>query len=174
MRALARLAVASLEQRRQRLELETLEAQHHAAETALRAAEAKYRGIFENTVEGIYQTTPDGVYLSANPMLAQIYGYRSPDELMTCVRDISHQLYVDPQRRADFIRALEETDTVTDFEAQIFRKDGSVIWISENARAVRDDDGRLIFYEGTVQDISRRKETELKLLDSELLYHSLV
>ncbi|MFN0066723.1 MAG: PAS domain S-box protein [Limisphaerales bacterium] len=174
LRALGRLAVASLEQRRQRLELEQLEAQHHAAEAALRAAEAKYRGIFENTVEGIYQTSPEGLYLSANPMLARIYGYATPEELTASVRDITRQLYVDPNRRADFARALEATDTVTDFEAQIYRKDGSVIWISENARAVRGPAGRLLLYEGTVQDITRRKQMEFKLRDSELLYHSLV
>ncbi|HEY9636814.1 MAG TPA: PAS domain S-box protein [Coleofasciculaceae cyanobacterium] len=127
------------------------------AEEGLRQAEAKYRSIFENALEGIFQSTCDGHYVSANPALARLYGYSNPDELMERLTDIEHQLYVDPDRRAEFTRLLQENDAVSEFESQVYRKDGSVIWISENARAVRDNTGELLYYEGTVEDITERK-----------------
>ncbi len=130
------------------------------AVAALRAAEAKYRSIFENAVEGIFQTSPDGRYLDVNPTLARIYGYASTDELVFRVADIERQLYVDPDRRAEFVGIMQQHDTVTNFESQIYRQDGEVIWISENARAVRGANGDLLYYEGTVEDITERKNSE--------------
>lgn len=135
--------------------LESLERQQAAV--ALQQAEAKYRSIFENTIEGIFQTTHDGRYLSANPALARMYGYSSPAELLSQLTDIEHQLYVNPQARSHFIALLHAHDVVVDFESQIYRKDGSIIWISENARAVRDTHGHLLYYEGTVEDITERR-----------------
>ncbi len=130
------------------------------AVAALQAAEEKYRGIFENAVEGIFQTTPDGSYLGANPALARIYGYDSPADLMGGINDIKRQLYVDPNRRDDFVLLMQQHDIVTNFESEIYRKDGDTIWISENARAVRDAEGVLQYYEGTVEDITERKLSE--------------
>ncbi len=130
------------------------------AEHALQQSERKYREIFEQAVEGIFQTTPTGRFMNANPALAQLYGYLSPMELMQVVTNAGTQLYVDPQRRRDFIRCLEEQGIVTNFESQVYRKDGSVIWTSENARAVHDVHGTLLFYEGFVFDISARKQAE--------------
>jgi len=130
------------------------------AKEALRQAEAKYRSIFENAVEGIFQTTSEGRYLSANSSLARIYGYESPEELIQNLSDIGSQLYVEPARRAEFTRLMQEQRAVSEFESQVYRKDGSVIWVSENSRAVRDASGRLLYYEGTVEDISARKEAE--------------
>ncbi len=128
------------------------------SEEALQQAEAKYRSIFENALEGIFQTTTDGHYVSANPALARLYGYSTPAELIARLTDIEHQLYVEPERRAEFIRMLQENDAALEFESQVYRKDGSVIWISENARAVRDiNTGELLYYEGTVEDITERK-----------------
>ena len=144
------------------------------SESALLEAEQKYRGIFEHIVEGIFQTSPEGYYLSANTALARIYGYSSPDELKNNVTDIGRKLYVEPGRRAEFIQLMQEHDTVTDFESRIYRKDGSIIWIAENVRAIRDDRGRLRYYEGTVEDITQRKAAEENLRNSEALYHSLV
>ncbi len=144
------------------------------ADAALLEAEQKYRGIFEHIVEGIFQTSPDGHYLSANPALARIYGYESPEELMACVRDIARKLYVEPGRRDEFIQLMQQHDVVTDFESRIYRKDGSIIWIAENVRAVRDGQGALRHYEGTVEDITQRRLAEERLRDSETLYHSLV
>jgi diguanylate cyclase (GGDEF)-like protein/PAS domain S-box-containing protein len=134
------------------------------AEEALQQAEANYRSIFENTLEGIFQSTCDGRYVSANPALARLYGYSTPTELVARLTDIEHQLYVEPYRRAEFIRLLQENDAVSDFESQVYRKDGSVIWISENARAVRDTNtGELLYYEGTVEDITERKRAKEQL-----------
>ncbi|HEY9748712.1 MAG TPA: EAL domain-containing protein [Allocoleopsis sp.] len=139
------------------------------AEEALRQAEAKYRSIFENAVEGIFQTTTDGQYLTANPMLATIYGYDSPAELIATLTDIQHQLYVDPSSRAEFMRLIQAQEAVWGFESQIYRKDGTVIWISENARTIRDQQGQLVGYEGTVEDITRRKQAEEELHKREAL-----
>ncbi|GEM_PF-3495720 len=130
-----------------------------AAIAALRTAEEKYHGIFENSVEGIFQTTPEGAYISANPALAAIYGYESPAELMRSVRDIRCQLYVSPTRRAEFVQLMEEHDTVCDFESEIYRKDGTKRWILENVRAVRKG-GHVCYYEGAVQDITERKRAQ--------------
>lgn len=133
------------------------------AELALRQAEEKYRGIFENATEGIYQTTIEGQYLSANPALAEIYGYSSAQELIEQIVDISCQVYVHPQRRAEFTQQLTENGFVSDFEAQVYRKDGEMIWISESARAVRDSDGQILHYEGVAIDITDRKHAEIAL-----------
>ncbi len=138
------------------------------ADAALRNAEAKYRSIFENAVEGIFQTSPDGHYLSANPALARIYGYASVDDLMAGLTDIAGQLYVSPERRDEFVRVLAAHDEVHDFVSQVYRKDGTVIWISEDCRAVRDPSGRIVYYEGMVQDITEQKTAETQLLHDAL------
>jgi PAS domain S-box-containing protein len=128
---------------------------------ALRRAEQKYRSIFENATEGIFQTTPEGKYLSANPALARMYGYDSPGELLADLVDISRQLYVEPDRRWKFTLAMRNDGEIHDFESQIYRRDGTIIWISENAHAVHDElNGELLYYEGMVQDITRRKAAE--------------
>ncbi|NER84370.1 MAG: PAS domain S-box protein [Leptolyngbya sp. SIO1D8] len=137
--------------------------QRTQAEEALRQAEAKYRNIFENTVEGIFQTTTDGRYLSANPALARIYGYKSADEMMREVTSIQQQLYVDPQRRQEFVAALQRDRAVTNFESQVYRQDGTVIWVSENSRSVSNEHDEILYYEGTVEDITHRKEAEAAL-----------
>ena len=110
----------------------------------------------------------------ANAALARIYGYASPEELKSSLTDIGRSLYVIPGRREEFIRLMQEHDVLTGFESQIYRKDGSVIYISENCRAVRDEQGRLLYYEGTVEDITQRQQAEDRLRHSEALYHSLV
>jgi diguanylate cyclase (GGDEF)-like protein/PAS domain S-box-containing protein len=134
-------------------------------ERALTETARTYRGMFEHAVEGMFQTSPDGRYLAANPALARIYGYHSPDELIASVVDIASQLYVDPGRRDHFVDAIARDGVVSGFESRIRRKDGNEIWISEHVRAVRDPgSGELLYYEGTVQDISRRKDVEQRLL----------
>ncbi len=124
---------------------------------ALREAERRYYSLFENAIEGIFRTTLDGQYLDANPALARIYGFESAQELIAKLKDIRHQLYVDPSRRDEFMGLIKARGVVANFEAQIYRKNGEVIWISENARAVHDPDGHVICYEGTVEDITERK-----------------
>ncbi len=130
------------------------------AEAALRHAEEKYRAIFEHTAEGIFQTDAEGRYLSANPALARLYGYDSPDALMAQARNVAQQLYVEPGRRMEFVRLMEAQDIVTDFESEVHCQNGTRVWISESARAVRDEAGTLLCYEGTVQDITERKALE--------------
>jgi diguanylate cyclase (GGDEF)-like protein/PAS domain S-box-containing protein len=130
---------------------------------ALRETERRYRSIFENATEGIFQTSRDGRYLNVNPALAKLYGYESPEQLTTGLRDIQQELYVNPQRRQQFTDLMQIQGTVVGFESQIRRRDGAVIWISENARAVRGADGELLFYEGTVTDITDRKQYEVQL-----------
>jgi len=130
------------------------------AEAALRQAEHQYRTIFENAVEGIFQTTSDGRYLNANPALAEILGYASPEELIAHLTDIGCQLYVDPHRRAEFIHLVQQQGTVSEFESQVYCKDGRIIWISENAHTIRDASGKVLAYEGTVRDITERKQAE--------------
>ena len=132
------------------------------AEDAQHHAEEKFRGLFENAVEGIFQTTPEGRYLSANPALARMYGYASPADVIEKVEDVTRVLYVDPRRREEFKREIEERGFVHGFEYQIRRKDGTKIWVSENARAVRAADGKLLYYEGTIEDITDRKRSELE------------
>ncbi len=149
-------------------------AERKRAETALRAAEEKYRGIFEDAVEGIFQSTADGRYLVANPTLARMYGYDSVAELQAAMTDIGERLYVDPSRRTEFQRRIAQDGTVNHFESEVYRRDGSVIWISEHARAVKDATGALLYYEGTVEDITDRKanEAELEKLNQQLVQTS--
>ncbi len=130
-------------------------------EQELRSAEEKYRSIFENAIEGIFQTTLEGRFLNANPALARIFGYESPDALIREVRDISREIYMDPKRRAVFTKLIREKGEVTDFETEIKRKDGTTLWISERARAVCDASGRCLYLEGTTEDITARREAEV-------------
>src|ERR1043166_4472865 len=129
----------------------------------LREAEAKYRDIFESAQEGIFQTTPDGRYLSANPALARMLGYDTPEELLASVTDIRRQLCVRPESRAELKRRLEDEGHVREFENEIYRKDGSIIWTSVNARVVRDAQGAVLYYEGTSQDITERRNADAQL-----------
>ena len=119
-----------------------------------------YYGIFDHLVEGVFRTTTDGHYSLANVALARIYGYDSPAELVASIKDIARKLYVEPGRRDEFVRLMQEHDTLSGFESKIYRKDESIIWISENCRAVRNADGKLLYYEGTVEDITERKRAE--------------
>ncbi len=130
------------------------------AQEALHESEQKYRSIFEHAVAGMYQTTLGGQYLAANPTLARTLGYESPEEMMRLAPDLEHGFYVDQARRAEFRRRVEEQGTVSEFESQVYRKDGSIAWVSENARAIRDAEGTLIGFEGTTVDISERKRAE--------------
>jgi len=129
--------------------------------------ELMYRSIFENAIEGIFQTTPSGQYLNVNPALAKMYGYDSVEDLIEGLTAIDNQLYVDPNRRAEFISLMQANGVVRSFESEIYRKDKSTIWISENARAVFDSSGTLSYYEGMVEDITERKRLEAQLLASE-------
>lgn len=127
------------------------------------AGEASYRAFFDHAIEGIFRTTPSGHYLAVNQALADIYGYASPEALIVGLTDISAQLYVDPRRRDEFRDRMQSNDVVMHFVSEIYHRSGKRIWISENARAVRDWSGELICYEGTVEDVTEKFEQERTL-----------
>lgn len=133
------------------------------AEEARHKAEANYRTIFENALEGIYQTTPDGHYLSANPAQARIFGYPTPQELMADVNDVGRQHYANPRRRDEILDLIHKNGYIQDYEVEVYDRFGRVIWVSENARAIYDENHNLLRYEGSVQDISERKRVDEEL-----------
>lgn len=130
------------------------------AEEALQRAEEKYRTMVERATVGFYQTTPDGKLLTANTSFARMLGYESPEDMLTSLNDIGNSFYVDPGRREEFIRAIQPQGSVTGFESRAYRRDGSIMWVSEEVRAVCDDQGTVIRYEGTIADITQRKRAE--------------
>ncbi|WP_159878279.1 putative bifunctional diguanylate cyclase/phosphodiesterase [Aquitalea denitrificans] len=130
---------------------------------ALAQAEMRYRTIFEHAQEGIFQSSKTGRYLAANPALARLYGYASPEELILNLSDISCQLYVEAGRREAFLHLMATAGEVVNFESEVYRKDGKRIWISENAHVVSSENGCFLYYEGTVQDISERKHYQQQL-----------
>jgi PAS domain S-box-containing protein len=117
----------------------------------------KYRGIYENAVIGIFPSTPSGRLLSVNPALARLHGYDSPDEMITGVMDLGHQIFVDPQQRREFKGEIEKTGVIRGGEYQVYRQDGGKFWISVDARVVRDETGAISYFEGFIQDITERK-----------------
>ena len=137
---------------------------------ALRQAEANYRGIVENALEGIYQASASGQFRMANPRLAEILGYSSPSDLCQQISNPATQLHVNPDRYATFMAQMEQQGSVVEFESEVTRQDGSRIWISESARAVRNPAGQIEGVEGTVVEITQRKRdaAEIERLTTEL------
>jgi two-component system cell cycle sensor histidine kinase/response regulator CckA len=141
-------------------------------EGALPRAEINYRSIFEDAGDGIYQTTPDGKFLAANPAMARMLGFASPEELIRERTDIARQGYARPELREEFKRLLERDGTVHGFEYEACRKNGGKVWVSETARAIRDADGRVTLYEGFFKDITERKRAEEELRQAVSLLQS--
>jgi diguanylate cyclase (GGDEF)-like protein/PAS domain S-box-containing protein len=131
-------------------------------EQALRQAEEKYRAIFQGAVVGMFRSTPGGRYIDVNPAMAHMLGYDSPQDLVASITDISQQVYVDPESREELTRLLREQGMVKNFECAVHRKDGSQMWFSANVRAVSED-GVLVGYEGTNEDITARKVAEERI-----------
>ncbi|HEN21065.1 MAG TPA: PAS domain S-box protein, partial [Desulfobacteraceae bacterium] len=143
-------------------------------EDALLESEEKYRSLFENAMEGIYQTTPEGRYIAANPALAKLFGYDSPQELMDTVSDIEKQQYANPGDRRTVMDIIKAEGFVKAFETQLLNKEGEPVWVSLTSRAIRNSKGDIIHYEGTMEDITERKRSERAILDSEEKYRILV
>jgi len=143
-------------------------------EADLQRAEEKYRKIYENATEGIFQSTFKGHFISVNPSFARIHGFDSPDELLRTVTDIGRQLWADPQRRLEMIHLLMSQGSVENFETRMLRKDGSLHWVSINARTVLDEQGNVLYHEGTMRDITRRKEATEALAESEERYRTAI
>lgn len=145
--------------------LREIDNEQKRTQAALKQAEEKYRGIFENAIEGIFQSSPDGSFLSANPAMARMFGYDSAEELINDRRDIERQHYVDPRRRQLFQKLISDKGLVQSFELQAYRKDRTIIWTSENVRAVRDEKGAILYYEGIVEDVTHRKNIEVERVE---------
>ncbi|MBC8031560.1 MAG: PAS domain S-box protein [Pyrinomonadaceae bacterium] len=142
--------------------------------TQVRTTEEKYRAIFENATEGLFQTTAGGRLLTANPALARILGYDSPEDMIAIVTDLASQIYVNPEDRVDASRLQEESGVLLGFEMEAYRKDREKIWVSVNRRAVRNPDGALLYFEGSVEDITARRQVEEEKRKIRQQYESLV
>ncbi|MEW6367596.1 MAG: PAS domain S-box protein [Acidobacteriota bacterium] len=129
------------------------------AEAALRQSEERYRKMFENTVEGMFQSTPDGRCLQVNPAFARMFGFDSPEQMMASVTGME-QLYANAEDRIRIMEQIERAGHVREVEIEGMRRDGQRIWISMNAIAVKDETGRIAYYEGTTADITQRKRSE--------------
>jgi PAS domain S-box-containing protein len=144
-------------------------------EEALRDAQQRYQTIFENSIEGIFQSTPEGRFLRVNPAMARIFGYASPEAMVTAVgNQIVSRIHVSPDRRAEFTRRLDQHGHLFDFEAQNYRQDGGIIWTRTSARAVRDAAGAVAYYEGFLEDITERKTAERLKAETEYYYRQVV
>jgi two-component system, cell cycle sensor histidine kinase and response regulator CckA len=136
--------------------------EHMRMEDALSISEEKYRDIFNRSIEGIFQSTYDGKFISVNPSFYTMLGYRSAEELISSVTDIKNQLFVNPEDRVNFIKELEKNGSMIGYEHQFYRKDGTKIWISTNARIVRDPRRKILYLEGSSLDITKHKQAELE------------
>lgn len=151
-----------------------------AREAAVRAlaeqrlAEESYRKLFEGSIDGIYVTTPRGTLLNANPALARMMGYASPEELMQATLDISRIIYVDPKARAEYMLRMDRDGMVREFEYQVYQREGTVLWLSDSASAVRDEAGKVVRYEGTVRDITDQKRAEAAIQEGRRLLQQVI
>jgi diguanylate cyclase (GGDEF)-like protein/PAS domain S-box-containing protein len=142
-------------------------------ESKLRESEEKYRSIFENAVEGIFRVSTDGQFINVNPSMARIYGDGSPEEMMARISRVG-QSYADRKENRRFQDLIVSQGIVNGFESQFYRKDGTVIWLSINARPVKNKAGKILYYEGTIQDITLRKSAEQRLIESEERYRTAI
>jgi diguanylate cyclase (GGDEF)-like protein/PAS domain S-box-containing protein len=130
------------------------------ANAQLKRAEEKYRSIFEDAVIGIFQCTPDGRPVSINRALAQIHGYDSAQQFMAEVSNAAEELFVNPPRILELLHSLGERTVARGVELEVYRKDRSKKWILANIRAVQDADGSVTLAEGTIEDITERKQAQ--------------
>ena len=167
--------LGQIQQRDEALRLMNDQLERRAEERAaqVRAAEEKYRNIFENAVEGIYQLSPGGHFLTANSALARTFGFDSTDELLRELALNPLAPYLEPARRLEFLNLVEANDVIRSFQSRVCHRQGGVIWIAESARAIRDDRNRLTGFEGSVTDITERKRAEEGLRASEERFRSL-
>jgi PAS domain S-box-containing protein len=139
-----------------------------------RHAEESYRKLFEGSVDGIYVTTPGGALLNANPALARMMGYQTPQDLIDGTSDIAHTIYVHPAARAEYQSLMQRDGMVREFEYQVRARDGSILWLSDSATAVRDEAGQVIRYEGTVRDITDQKRAEDAIAEGRRLLQQVI
>ncbi|MET0968118.1 MAG: PAS domain S-box protein [Tardiphaga sp.] len=151
-----------------------------AREAAVRAlaeqrhAEESYRKLFEGSVDGIYVTTPAGALLNANPALARMMGYETTEQLISATPDIARNIYVDPRARFEYQFRMERDGMVREFEYQVRQQAGGMLWLSDSATAVRDDEGQVVRYEGTVRDITNQKRAEAAIREGRRLLQQVI
>ena len=138
------------------------------AEKALQEAEKKYRTIVQNAAGGIFQLTPEGLYLSANPALARLLGYESSEDVLRHVKNANEDVYGDIQKRMEFNRDLEVKGVIQNHEIEVFKQDGSKIWVNENIRIVKDEAGHILYYEGSLEDITGRMQASQSLAHAKM------
>jgi diguanylate cyclase (GGDEF)-like protein/PAS domain S-box-containing protein len=141
---------------------------HKRLEESLRVAEADYRDIFERAPVGIFRSTVDGYFMKVNHVMAEMYGYSSPEEMLADVKSIAAQIYAEPMLREELAYLLAKHREVLGFESLDRRKNDSAFWTSMNARAVKNADGKILYYEGFVTDITERKRIEMELLENQI------
>ncbi|MEN6615488.1 MAG: PAS domain S-box protein [Syntrophorhabdus sp.] len=164
-------SLAEISALKQRIkELEQVETERNSTEAALRQSEEKYRSIFENSVEGIFQTTPEGQLLSVNPSYVKMFGYSSAEELTGGAFNVGIQVYANPDDRARFKEQINRHGVFQMFEFPALKKDGTSIWVRLNARVVKDSTGKVLYYEGTIEDITSLKKTQEALRNAEKRY----
>jgi PAS domain S-box-containing protein len=139
-----------------------------------RLAEESYRKLFEGSVDGIYVTTPAGVLLNANPALARMMGYDTPQELIRYVTDIAHTVYVHPAAREQYQFLMQRDGMVREFEYQVRQRGGAILWLSDSATVVRDDAGEVVRYEGTLRDITDQKRAEDAIAEGRRLLQQVI
>ena len=154
-----------------KLERELIECRR--AEHEALAAQAKYRSTIENAILGFFQTSPEGRFLSVNQSMANILGYETADELMSSISDIGNQLYVNPAQHNEKFEILMNQGIILGIEAQVYRKDRSVIWLSISKRAVKDPNGKLLYVEGFAENITERKGLEEAFKESEKRFRTI-
>lgn len=137
-------------------------AEQKKVEKDLRRSRENYQNIFENSILGLYQSVPSGRYLQVNAAFAKLFGFSSPEEMLDSVNDIGHQLYANPEDRKRAINQIMEQGFLEDFELEVQHRDGTRFWVSMNTRITRDESG--LHFDGTVEDITKRKRAEEMLI----------
>jgi diguanylate cyclase (GGDEF)-like protein/PAS domain S-box-containing protein len=143
-----------------------------AAEKAIQNAEKKYQDIFDGAIEGMFQASAEGAPMTVNHALARILGYDSPQDLQSAVKNVSQDVWVDPEERARYMRQMAQQGFVQGFECRLKRKDGTIIWVSLNARNVCGSDGQVLCSEGFIVDITDHKQAVMQLRHNEKLYRT--
>jgi diguanylate cyclase (GGDEF)-like protein/PAS domain S-box-containing protein len=136
------------------------------SERALEKAAEKYRDIFEDALEGIFQATIEGRFLTVNPALARMLGYESPDDVLSSIKDLAHDVWEDQDERSRYVKLLLESGAVRGYECCFKRKDGTIVWVSLNGRRIFATDAQAPFHEGFIIDITDRKRVEQSLRES--------